>query len=148
MVAVIETPRSMSLEDALNEFIRIQNRYSELAEEKKRVLEVLIPAAIEARGETKTARLANHNGSIVIKAEFKSNATCDVNGLNVVRELIGDDKFERLFKTEYKPMLRELKPFLSTKTTDETIETAKELIGQAIKNSPASPQFTIEKGSL
>lgn len=147
MSQVLEPPvRGLSLEDALLEFVRIQNRYAELAEEKKRVLEILIPAAMEARQEkSNTCRLANHNGKIVIKAEFKSRIDCDVNALNEVKEMLGDDRFEELFKTEYSPKQRTLKPFLATKTTDERIETAKEKVAFALRVLPASPQFTVEK---
>lgn len=146
MVAVIETPRSMSLEDALNEFVRIQNRYSELAEEKKRIMEILIPAAIEARQErSNTCRISNHNGKVVIKVEFKNHVACNTNVLNEVKEMIGEDRFEELFKVEYTPKKRTLAPFLATKTTDERIETAKEKIAEALTIGPASPQFTVEK---
>lgn len=144
--AVLEPPvRGMGLDEAISEFKRIQDRYAELAEEKRRVMEILVPAATEAKGETKTARLANYDGSLVLKAEFGSSITCDTDTLNTVRDLIGDDKFEELFKTEYSPKQRTLKPFLATKTTDERIETAKKEIMAAIKVSPTPPRISVEK---
>lgn len=137
----------MSLEEAIKEYVRIQNRYAELAEEKKRVMEILEPAAREAKSDgSKTCRVANHDGSVVLKAEFGANVDCNVNALNEVKEMLGDDKFEELFKTEYAPKQKNLKPFLTTKTTDERIETAKLLIYQAMNVRPTPPRFTIEKG--
>jgi hypothetical protein len=139
--------RGMSLEDAIHEFVRIQNRYAELAFEKSRVMAILVPAAQGAKVEkSNTCRLANHNSSVVLKAEFGSNITCDTDALNEVKEMLGDDVFDDLFKTEYSPKQRSLKPFLSTKTTDERIETAKGKIALALKISPTPPRITVEKG--
>lgn len=146
MSTVLEPPsRGLSLEDAIKEFVRIQDRYEELAEEKKRVLEILIPEATGAKGDTKTVRLANHDRSQILKAEFGANITCDTDLLNQVKEMLGDDVFEELFKTEYAPRLKALKPFLATKSTDERIETAKGIIAQAIKVSPTPPRISVEK---
>jgi hypothetical protein len=139
--------RGLSLEDAIHEFVRIQNRYIELGEEKKRCLEVLIPAAEEAKTEkSKTSRIANHDNTVVLKAEFKSNIDCDVDTLNEVKEMLGDDVFETLFKTEYSPRQRALQPFLATKSTDERIETAKGKIALALTFNPAPARITVEKG--
>lgn len=136
----------MSLEEAIQEYIRIDLRYQELAEEKKRCLEVLLSEAVEVRGQTNTARLDNHDGSKQIKVQFGVDYKCDVDGLNEVKEMIGDDKFDGLFKTEYTARLKALKPFLSTKSTDELIETAKDKIKEVVTKVPKSPQVTIEKG--
>jgi hypothetical protein len=135
----------ISLEEAITEYVRIQNRYAELAELEKHVKDVLVPAAIEARTDKKTCRVANHNRSIVLKAEFYSYFKCNTKALDVVKEMIGDDEFERLFRIKYEPVSSELGPFLATKTTDESIETVKELIKQAITRSPETPRFSIEK---
>ena len=146
MSTTLEPPvRGLSLEDAITEFKRIQERYAELAEEKKRVMEVLITAATESRQGSKTVRLENHNKSIVLKAEFGEGFRCDVNGLNEAREMLGDDVFEDLFKTEYKPKLRGLRPFLASKSTDERIETAKEKVKEAVTVVPETPRITVEK---
>lgn len=138
--------RGISLEEAIQQFVKIQERYTELGEQKKQFLEVLIMAAQEARQPgSKTARLANYDQSIVLKAEFGEYVKCDVDALNVVKEMLGDDVFEELFKTEYKPKMRFYKPFMATKSTDERIETAKEEIRKAVTSSPESPRFTVEK---
>lgn len=137
----------MSLEEAIREYVRIQNRYAELGEEKRKVMEVLEPAAREAKSDgSKTARVANHDQTVVLKAEFGASITCDVNLLNEVKEMLGDDRFESLFKCEYAPKQKNLKPFLATKTTDERMETAKLLIFQAIDIKPTPPRFSVEKG--
>lgn len=137
----------MSLEEAIKEYVRIQERYSELAEEKKRVMEVLIPAATEVKPQkSNTARLANHDRSVILKAEFGASIVCDVNMLNEVKEMLGDDVFESLFKLEYKCKQRGLKPFLAEKTTDERRETAKQKIVMALDIRPTPPSFSIEKG--
>lgn len=142
-----ELSSSVSLEDAIDEYIRIQTRQMQLTEEKKRVLELLIPAALEARQGAKTARIANHNNSVVLKAEFHEGYRCDTNGLNQVREILGDDVFEDYFKVEYKPKLRALRTFLATRSTDERAETAKEEIKKHVTSYEESPRFTVEKGS-
>ena len=135
----------MSLEQAIVEFARIQNHYAELAEEKKRVMEVLVPAAMEVR-QGKTSRLENHNKTVVLKAEFGEGYRCDVDALNEAKEMLGDDVFEELFKTEYKPKLRGLRPFLGSRSTDERVETAKEKIKQGVSTYTENPRFTVEKG--
>lgn len=137
---------SMSLEDAIREFIRIEGRYQELSIEKKRALEILLPAAFEVRGQSNTTRLASSDQKSQLKVEFGVTYKCEVDRLNTVKELIGDDVFESLFKTEYAPKLKALKPFLATKSTDEAIETAKQIIREAVTKAPKSPQITIEKG--
>lgn len=148
MSTAIEAPPSMSLEEAIKEYVRIQQRYDELALEKRRVMEILVPAATLTRRETKTVRLANHDRSIVIKAEFGDVVKCDVNALNQVKEMLGDDVFERYFRTEYKPLQRTLKPFLSETTTDELMQTAKAMIVEAITSQPSPPSFTLEQGRV
>lgn len=137
---------SMSLEDAIQEFIRIDKRYQELAMEKRRALDVLLPAALDVRGQSNTARLSSSDQASQLKVEFGVNYKCEVDRLNTVKDLVGDDVFESLFKTEYSPRLRALKPFLSTKSTDERIETAKTVIREAVTTTEKSPQITIEKG--
>jgi hypothetical protein len=137
---------SMSLEDAIHEYVTVDARYQELALRKKRALEVLLPAAFEVRGQANVTRLTSSDQKTQIKVEFGENYKCEVDRLNTVKDLIGDDVFEGLFKTEYSPRLRTLKPFLASKSTDERIETAKNIIREAVKTTPKSPQVTIEKG--
>lgn len=144
--AVID--RGMSLEQAINEYIRIDSRLQELYQEKKRCLEILLPAANEVRGQSNTTRLDNHDQTKQLKVEFGFDFKCDVYRLNEVKEMLGDDVFESLFKLEYKAKLKGLKPFLSTKSTDERIETAKEKIKEAVLKVPKSPTVTIEKGRV
>ena len=142
-----ETNRhGMSLEEAIHEYIRIDARYSELSSEKKQALEVLLTAAFEVRGQSNTTRLTSSDQKSQLKVEFGVNYKCDLDRLNTVKELLGDDVFEGLFKTEYTPKLKALKPFLASKSTDETIETAKSIIREAVTTTPKGPQITIEKG--
>lgn len=143
MSATIET--SMSLEEAIHEFVKIQERYAELAEEKKRILSILLPAAMEVRGQTSTTRLASSDRQTQLKVEFKTAFKCDADRLNTVKDLLGDDFFEEMFKTDYRPKLRTLKPFLASKSTDERLETAKTIIREAVTEADLSPQITVEK---
>lgn len=142
-----DRPQSfMSLEEAIHEYVTVDARYQELAIRKKRLLEVLLPAAFEVRGQSNTTRLTSSDQNTQLKVEFGESHKCDVDRLNTVKDLVGDDVFEGLFKTEYAPKLRSLKPFLASKSTDERIETAKGIIREAVKTVPKSPQITIEKG--
>lgn len=136
----------MSLEEAISEYVRIDARLQELYQEKKRCLEVLLPAANEVRGQSNTTRLDNNDGTKQLKVEFGNDYKCDVFRLSTVREMLGDDVFETLFKVELKAKLKGLKPFLATKSTDEQLETAKEIIKEAVTRIPKSPTVTIEKG--
>lgn len=138
----------MSLEDAIREYIRIDGRYLELSQEKKRALEVLLPAAFEVRGQSNTTRLTSSDQNAQLKVEFGTTYKCDLDKLNTARDLLGDDVFEGLFKTEYAPKLKNLRPFLASKSTDEAIETAKQIIREAVTTLPKSPQITIEKGRM
>lgn len=140
---------SMSLEDAIKEYIRIDGREQELYQEKKRVLAILLPAAMEVRRpDSSTTRLTSSDQARQIKVQFGSVYRCDVDRLNTVKELLGDDVFESLFKVEYSAKLSTLKPFLASKSTDEAIETAKAIIKEAITTAPKSPQVQIEKGRI
>ena len=141
-----ESKSSMSLEDAIHEYVTIDARYRELAERKKRALEILLPNALEVRGQSNTARLTSSDQKTQLKVEFGETYKCEVDPLNTVKDLVGDDVFEGLFKTEYAPKLRTLKPFLASKSTDERIESAKDIIREAVTTSPKNPQITIEKG--
>jgi len=133
----------MTLDEAISEVIEIDERYAELKERKKLALEVLLPEAFETRGPQNTVHLANHLGQR-LKVEFKMAHKCDVNTLNTARELLGDDRFEDLFKTEYSPRLRELKLFMATKSTDERIETAKGIVREGWKQVETSPYVSVE----
>ena len=136
----------LSLEDAILEFVKINSEYEQLGYRKKCVLEVLLPAAFEVRGESNTTRLTSSDQKTQLKVEFGNTYKCDPDRLNTVKDLLGDDVFESLFKVEYSPKQRGLKPFLASKSTDERIETAKGIIREAITALPKSPQVTIEKG--
>lgn len=138
----------MSLEEAISEYIRIDARLQELYQEKKRCLEILLPEANDARGLSNTTRLSNHDQTKQLKVEFGTEYKCDADRLNTVKELLGDDKFEELFKLAYAAKLKGLKPFLATKSTDEQLETAKTIIKEAVTKVPKSPTVTIEKGRV
>lgn len=146
---MFDTPKAtethgMSLDEAIHEFIRLEARQAELKQEKAKVLEILLPEAFEVRGQANVARLQSNDGK-QIKVEFKSAFKCDTNTLNTARELLGDDKFEELFKTEYSPRLREMKMFLASKSADERIETAKGIIREGVTTVERSPYVTLEK---
>jgi hypothetical protein len=143
-----EVRQSLSLEEAILTFVRIDSRYAELSQEKKRALEILIPAAAEVRGQSNTTRLNTSDQQTQLKVEFGTTYKCDVDRLNTVKEILGDDVFEDLFKVEYAPKLKTLKPFLASKSTDERIETAKTIIREAVTTVPKSPSVTIEKGRI
>jgi|SRR5215831_12739885 len=139
-------PCGMSLDQAVSEFIKLDERRQELKRDIDNVLSYLLPEAFEIRGPQNTVRLSDHNGQ-TLKVEFKTAFKCETNGLNVARELLGDDRFEDLFKTEYSPRLRELKVFLATKSADERIETAKEEIRKACVQVERAPYVSIDKRS-
>jgi|SRR5215831_1661061 len=139
----LEEARCLGLDQAIGEFIRLDERRQEITREIENVLAFLIPEAMEIRGKQNTVRLSDHAGH-TLKVEFKSAYKCDTNLLNVARELLGDDRFEDLFKTEYSPRLRELRKFLSSKSADERIETAKEEIVKGCAEIHRAPSVTIE----
>ena len=141
-----EPDYAMSLEDAIQEYVRIDLRYQQLAEEKRRCLEVLIPEAMDVRGTTNTIRLQSHDGKIELKITFDTTDKVDKQRLETVRDLLGDDVFEDYFKIEYTAKRKTLKPFLASKSTDERIETAKTIIKEAVIAVPKSPSIVIEKG--
>lgn len=135
----------MNLDEAIHEFVRLDARRAELKQEVANVLAVLLPEASAIRNGQNTVRLQSNDGK-VIRVQFKEAYNCDANQLNSAKEMIGDDFFESLFKIEYLPRLRELKKFLASKSTDERIETAKEIIKEGIHSHERSPYIEIEKG--
>jgi hypothetical protein len=145
MSTAIEAPPSMSLEEAIKRFVQIQKRYAELAEEKRDVMAVLEPHASALRAGTNTTRLTSDDDGIHLKFEFSKDITLDPACVPDVRELLGDDIFENLFAVKYAPRLRALKPWLASKSPDERLETARQIIRESMREIPRPPSVTIEK---
>lgn len=146
--ASVETPQEnyheLTLDEAIEGYIHHDQEIKRHAGERRECLARLLPEAFELRGAQNTVRLETNDKSQRIKFEFKSAFKCDVDQLNTAKEMLGDDVFEGLFKTEYSPRLRSLRPFLSSKSSDERAETAREIIRGAMKPQELSPTVSVE----
>jgi hypothetical protein len=134
----------MSDDERIAEFIRLDTKIKELSAERRNHASVLTEKAFNERDGQKTVHLQANDGSKV-KVEFKTTWTVDHEELEVVRELLKDEKFNELFKTEYTPKLKTLKVFLNTGFSDERWNTAKAMIKECVKEVEQSPYVSVEK---
>jgi hypothetical protein len=140
---MFEAP-SISADEAITGFIRLDQRVKEAAQERAMYSSVLTQSAVDQRNGQATVHLEASSGSRV-KVEFKKGFSCDQSELECARELLGDEKFSELFKTEHSPKAKNLKTFLNTKFANEKIATAQEIIRAAVQEVERSPYVSVEK---
>ncbi len=139
--------KEIDLESLIHEFARLDSELREGYSRKRQIVSDLAGLAWEQRGSQNTVHLSAHDG-MTIKVEFKSDTSYDAEQMRVVADLLGN-QFDDLFKTkiEFVPQKRNLTKFLNTVSTEEKIQTAKELIQEATTTKQMSPYITVEKGA-
>ncbi|HZS43521.1 MAG TPA: hypothetical protein VFC63_00345 [Blastocatellia bacterium] len=137
-----------NLDELIAEFTSLCDKISELSERKRIVADKLAERAFASRAGSNTVRLASTNGC-KIKVQFRSKVEYDCDQLIPVVNLIGKDRFDALFKTkiEFTAQKRNLNDFLATVTSDEAIETAKQLIREATVETQQLPYVSLERSA-
>lgn len=144
----IQQAPGMSLDDAIHRFEQISAQVRSLNEEKRAVADVIISHALAGPRTSKTLRVRSSAG-VGLKVELKSKTEWDNDQLMTVRNLVGSETFDLLFKTsiEFTARIRELNLFLGTVTADERQETAKNIIREARIETESTPAVTVETPS-
>ncbi len=137
-----------NLDEMIAEFTDLCDKISELTERKRVVADKLAERAFSSRAGSNTVRLASTCGTR-IKVQFRTKVEYDCDQIIPVVNLIGKDRFDALFKTkiEFTPQKRNLTDFLATVTSDEAIETAKQLIREATVETQQSPYVSLERSA-
>lgn len=146
-----EKPRefigSLSVEDAIREFVKCDRRVKEAASDRQWPASIIAQAAQDERtGTQKTVHMETFNRDQKVKVEFKSELqVIDESQMETVRQLLGDERFFELFKIAYAPRAKALNSFLNTGSTNEQIKTAKQIIKESVKEVQKTPYVSVEK---
>lgn len=147
---LFEEPKSsagMSIEDAIREFVRLDNQIKETAADRQWPASIIAQAAFEERNNQKTVHMETADRKVKVKVEFGSDLkVTDDAEMETVRQLLGEERFKELFQIKYTPRAKNVKLFLNTGSTSEAVKTAKEIIKEAVKDVEKQPYVSVEKG--
>lgn len=134
----------LSRDDHITQFLNLDSRRRELSYQIREHTSALTEIAQSERNGQKTVHLQANDGSR-IQVEFKTDWDVNQEEVEVAKELLKDEEFNKLFKTVYTPRVRELKKFLNTVFPDEAWNTAKEIIKEHVKEVDGYPYVSVEK---
>lgn len=138
---------SMSPDQAIREYIRQDQIIKDAAYERNHAKSVITSEAEANRnGTLKTVHVETADRKQKVKVEFGTEwKVTDQSQIETVRELLGDTRFNEIFKVEYSPRARALQSFLNTSSGDEKFRTAREIVKEVVKDVPKTPTITIER---
>lgn len=145
MFSTPSTANGMSDDELIGAFIRLDTQIKDLAYQRSEYSSALAQKAVEARNGQSTVHLETSDRANKVKVEFKKGYVCDQMEIECAKELLGDERFNEIFKTEYSPRLQKLKTFLNTKSADERVETARGIIKAAVVEVEKTPYVSTEK---
>lgn len=136
---------SMSTDDLIAAFVRLDALYKETAASRADVGLQLAGKAFEQRDNQNTVHLSSSRGSRV-KVEFGSEYEYDNAQMFTVAELLGKEQFDQLFDTRiiFKAKKRALNMFVNTIHPDEALNTGKQVIKDATTVKPKHPYVSVE----
>lgn len=139
------TETAMSQDELIAEFHRLDALVKEHGRRRKEIGGYLALIAQENRREQNLVHMASTGGQR-IKVEFGIDYEYETQQMFTAADLLGKDMFDSLFKTkvEFTPKKRELKKFLNTVSSEERIETAKQIITDATVKKDKSPYVSVE----
>lgn len=136
----------LSVDQMIREYVRLDKKIKEAAQERGAYHAALLERAAMARNGQNTVHLETADESHKIKVEFKSElAVMDQQEIECAKELLGDEKFNELFSTFYKPKAKNLKTFLNSVSANEKTETARQIIGEFVKPKDKTPYLSVER---
>jgi len=137
----------LSVDQMIREYVRLDKRVKEAANERGAYHAALLERAAMARNGQNTVHLETADEQQRIKVEFKSElAVVDQQEIECAKELLGEEKFAELFGVIYKPKARPLKTFLNSVSANERVETARQILNQFVKPKDKTPYLAVEKG--
>lgn len=145
---MFSTPSSaagMSTDEIIKEFIRIDAEIKDLAYQRSEYSSALYAKAAEIRNGQSVVHLETADRKHRVKVEFKKEHVFDPSEIECAKELLGDERFNEIFKTEYTPRLKSLKTFLNTVSADERIETGRAIIKETLQEKEKTPYVSTEK---
>jgi len=135
----------MSADEIIKEFIRLDAQIKDLAYKRSEFSTALTQAAVEVRNGQSTVHMETSDRQSKVKVEFKKGWECDQTEIECARELLKDERFNEIFKTEYSPKVAKLRTFLNTKSSDEAVEVARQIIKEAVREVEKSAYCSVEK---
>ena len=137
----------MSPDQAIREYIRQDQIIKDAAYDRNAAKAIIIPEAEASRnGTLKTVHVETADGKQQLKVEFKTEwEVKDHSQMETVKELLGESRFNEIFKTEYTAKSRPLQSFLNTSSGDERFRSAREIVKEIVKEVPKTPSVTVEK---
>jgi hypothetical protein len=141
---------ALSPDQAIREYIRQDKVIKDAAYERGHAKKIIVAEAEQSRnGTLKTVHVETADGHQRIKVEFSVDLSIKDpdSQMEVVKELLGEKRFNEIFKTEYTPRVRALQSFLNTSSGDEAFRTAKEIVKEIVKEVPKTPSVTVERSS-
>lgn len=125
-------PRSaMSDGDKIRRWVELDKQMKALADERRIISSELIEIAAGQQNGQTIVHLQASDGSKV-DVEFAKVWKVNQEEIEVAKELLKDEKFSEIFKTEYTPRLRAMRLFLNTVFDDEAWETAKAIVKEYV----------------
>lgn len=139
---------AMSPDQAIREYIRQDQIIKDAAYERNAAKSVICQEAEANRnGTLKTVHVETADQKQKVKVEFGSDwKVLDQSQMETVKELLGESRFNEIFKVEYSPRVRALQSFLNTSSGDEKYRTAKAIVQELVKEVPKTPSVTVERG--
>jgi len=139
-------PSGMSDDDVLREYIKLDQRVKEAARERSWYASMITQRAAQERGNLKTVHLETADQKQKVKCEFKTEwKVTDASDMEVIRELLGQKRFEEIFKVEYTPRARAIQSFLASASSDEGFKTAKQMVKACVIEEDKTPSVSVEK---
>jgi len=139
---------SMSLDDAIKEYVRLDKIIKEANQDKQWAASILAANAEQERGAAnlKTVHIERSDGKQKVKVEYKSEwKVTDDSQMEVVKDLLGETRFNEIFKIEYTPRARPLQSFLNTSSGDERFRSAKEIVKEIVEEVQKNPSVSVER---
>ena len=142
---LFESPSSLSDDDVLREYIKLDKQVKELAQTRSWYASLISQRAAQARGNLKTVHLETADREQKVKCEFKTEwKVTDDSDIPVIRELLGE-RFDEIFKVTYTPRARAIQSFLATTSGNEAFETAKAMVADCVVEDDKAPSVSVEK---
>lgn len=143
---LFEAP-AMSPDQAIREYIRQDKLIKDAAYDRNAAKTVIIAEAEASRnGTLKTVHVETADQKQKVKVEFGSDwKVTDQAQMEVVKELLGETRFNEIFRAEYTPKARPLQSFLNTSSGDERFRSAREIVKEIVREVPKTPSVTVEK---
>lgn len=143
---LFEAP-GMSPDQAIREYIRQDKVIKDAAYERNAAKSIIIAEAEASRnGALKTAHVETADQKQRLKVEFGTEyKITDPAQMETVKELLGETRFNEIFKVEYAPKSRAFQSFLNTSSGDERFRAAREIVKEIVKEQPKTPSVTVER---